>query len=73
MDALATASAAPGWCRDDSRVQVDSTRLLPCGYNRHVKDLPLRTWREVATDWKVWLSLALCLIIATIAWLMEFD
>ena len=38
-----------------------------------MKDLPLRAWREVATDWKVWLSLALCLLIATIAWLMGFD
>jgi len=40
---------------------------------KDLPDLPMRAWREVATDWRVWLSLALCLLIATIAWLMGFD
>ena len=38
-----------------------------------VNDQPLRAWRDLASDWKVWLSLALCLLIATIAWLLGYD
>jgi hypothetical protein len=56
-----------------SGTDVHSARLLPRGYNRFMKDLPMRAWREVATDWRVWLTLALCLLIATIAWLLGFD
>jgi hypothetical protein len=39
----------------------------------HVNDQPLRAWRELATDWRVWLSLALCVLIATVAWLLGYD
>jgi hypothetical protein len=38
-----------------------------------VNDQPIRAWRELATDWRVWLSLALCLLIATVAWLLGYD
>jgi hypothetical protein len=38
-----------------------------------VNDQPIRAWRDIATDWKVWLSLALCLLIATAAWLLGYD
>jgi hypothetical protein len=38
-----------------------------------VNDQPIRAWRELAADWKVWLSLLLCLLIATIAWLLGYD
>jgi hypothetical protein len=38
-----------------------------------MKDLSMRAWRDVVTDWRVWLSLALCLLIATIAWVMGLD
>ena len=41
--------------------------------NADVNDQPIRAWRELATDWKVWLSLALCLLIATVAWLLGYD
>jgi len=27
---------------------------------------PKRTWRELATDWKVWLVLAACAIVAAL-------
>jgi hypothetical protein len=38
-----------------------------------VNDQPIRAWRDLAADWKVWLSLALSLLIATIAWLLGYD
>ena len=38
-----------------------------------VNDRPIRAWRELATDWRVWLSLALCLLVATVAWLLGYD
>lgn len=38
-----------------------------------VNDQPIRAWRDLAHDWKVWLSLALCLLIATVAWLLGYD
>jgi hypothetical protein len=36
-------------------------------------DHPMRAWRELATDWRVWASLVLCLLIATVAWLLGYD
>src|SRR5262245_1051166 len=38
-----------------------------------VNEQPIRAWRDLASDWKVWLSLALCLLIATVAWLLGYD
>ena len=38
-----------------------------------VNDQPIRAWRDLTSDWKVWLSLALCLLIATVAWLLGYD
>ena len=38
-----------------------------------VNDQPIRAWRDLAHDWKVWLSLALCLLVATVAWLLGYD
>ncbi len=38
-----------------------------------MNDPPIRAWRDLATDWRVWLSLALCLLIATIAALLGYD
>ena len=32
-----------------------------------------RAWRDVAADWRVWLGLALCLLVATVAWLLGYD
>jgi|HubBroStandDraft_1064217.scaffolds.fasta_scaffold02261_6 hypothetical protein len=29
-------------------------------------EAPKRTWRELATDWKVWLALAVCAIVAAL-------
>jgi hypothetical protein len=33
----------------------------------------MRTWREVATDWRVWLCIFVCLLIATITTLLGYD
>jgi hypothetical protein len=38
-----------------------------------VNDPPIRAWRDLAHDWKVWLSLALCLLIAALASLLGYD
>ncbi len=35
--------------------------------------LPIRAWRDLATDWRVWLSLALCLLTATLASFLGYD
>lgn len=35
--------------------------------------LPTRAWRDLAADWRVWLSLALCLLIATLASFLGYD
>jgi len=35
--------------------------------------LPIRAWRDLAADWRVWLSLALCLLIATLASFLGYD
>jgi hypothetical protein len=68
------ASLAAAWQYVSRICTVDSARRLPRGYNRPLMEhLPMRAWREVAADWRVWLSLALCLLIATIAWLMGLD
>jgi hypothetical protein len=34
---------------------------------------PHRRWLELAMDWKVWLSLVVCLLIATIAAILGYD
>jgi hypothetical protein len=36
-------------------------------------DPSARPWRELVTDRKVWLSLGVCLLIATLAWLLGYD
>jgi hypothetical protein len=33
----------------------------------------VRAWRDLAADWRVWLSLTLCLLIATAAWILGYD
>jgi hypothetical protein len=33
----------------------------------------VRAWRDLAADWRVWLSLALCLLVATLAWILGYD
>jgi ABC-type spermidine/putrescine transport system permease subunit II len=38
-----------------------------------VSDLSTRPWRELVTDWKTWLSLGVCLLIATLAFLLGYD
>jgi hypothetical protein len=38
-----------------------------------MNDLPARAWRDLAADWRVWASLLLCLLIATLAWLLGYD
>jgi hypothetical protein len=45
------------------------------GHSRgdYVSDLPMRTWRELASDWKVWLCIVLCLLIAAITSLLGYD
>lgn len=54
-----------------SRTRAAAVQLWP--KKADVNDQPIRAWRDLAADWKVWLSLALCLLIATIAWLLGYD
>jgi hypothetical protein len=56
-------------------VEVDTAPrpLQSLLWQADVNDQPIRAWRELAADWKVWLSLALCLLIATVAWLLGYD
>jgi hypothetical protein len=43
------------------------------GGGNDVRDPSGRSWRELVSDWKVWLSLGICLLIATLAWLFGYD
>jgi hypothetical protein len=36
-------------------------------------DTSQRTWRELAMDWKMWLVLIACLLVATGDWLLGYD
>jgi hypothetical protein len=38
-----------------------------------MSEAPRRTWREVATDWKGWLALALCAIVAALTTYARLD
>jgi hypothetical protein len=38
-----------------------------------MNELPARAWRDLAADWRVWVSLVLCLLVATLAWLLGYD
>jgi hypothetical protein len=38
-----------------------------------VSEMSVRTWRQLATDWRVWLTVSGCLLVATIAWLLGYD
>jgi hypothetical protein len=38
-----------------------------------MNDQPMRGWRELAVDWRVWASLVVCLLIATVAWVLGYD
>jgi hypothetical protein len=38
-----------------------------------MSNLTVRSWRELAGDWKVWVSIALCLAVATISSLLGYD
>ena len=31
------------------------------------------TWFNLATNWKIWVLFVLCLIVATVAWLLGYD
>jgi hypothetical protein len=52
-----------------------SARLVKRGVasGSQVNAAPRPTWRELATDWRLWLWLAVCLLVATIAWLLGYD
>ena len=51
-----------------------SARLVKrgCASGSQVNYAPKRTWRALATDWRVWLWLAVCVLVATIAWLLGY-
>jgi UDP-N-acetylmuramyl pentapeptide phosphotransferase/UDP-N-acetylglucosamine-1-phosphate transferase len=36
-------------------------------------DSAMRSWRELATDWRVWLCVVLCLLVALITSLLGYD
>jgi len=53
------------------------TRLgsVPVGAaaEKYVTERSRQTWRETVTQWRVWLYLAVCLLVATIAALLGYD
>jgi hypothetical protein len=66
-DALCRKGALRTRCR--TWLTVQQARLDDSIMN----DLPTRAWRDLAADWRVWLSLALCLLIATLAAILGYD
>lgn len=32
-----------------------------------------RPWRQLATDWKLWLIVLVALLVATVAWILGYD
>jgi hypothetical protein len=38
-----------------------------------MSEAPRRTWREVAADWRVWLALAVCAIVAALTTYARLD
>jgi hypothetical protein len=38
-----------------------------------MSNLTVRSWRELAGDWKVWVWIAVCLAVATIGSLLGYD
>jgi hypothetical protein len=38
-----------------------------------MSNMTVRSWRELAGDWKVWVSIAACLVIATLSLLLGYD
>ena len=38
-----------------------------------MSNLTVRSWRELASDWKVWLCIIVCLVAATISWILGYD
>lgn len=36
-------------------------------------DAPRQPWRQLVMDWRVWLLLIACVMIATVAWLLGYD
>ena len=41
--------------------------------DKRMNDPARPSWHDLATDWTVWLSLAACLVVATIASLLGYD
>ena len=62
-------AALPGSCVFTVAIVNSRHRCDDPGMN----DLPARAWRDLAADWRVWVSLVLCLLIATLAWLLGYD
>jgi hypothetical protein len=38
-----------------------------------MSNLTVRSWRELAGDWKVWVWICVCLVIATVSSLLGYD
>jgi len=38
-----------------------------------MNNLPKPSWHDLASDWKVWLWILGCVLVATLAWLLGYD
>ena len=46
---------------------------VPRGEGRPMDNLIVRSWRELAGDWKVWVWIVVCLAVATISSVLGYD
>ncbi|HKD54282.1 MAG TPA: hypothetical protein VKB72_08660 [Steroidobacteraceae bacterium] len=47
--------------------------MSPSQRKRDARNLPAPDWRELLTSWRLWLLIVLCLLVATLAWLLGYD
>jgi hypothetical protein len=40
--------------------------------DEHLSETQKRTWQTLAADWRLWLCIAACLLVGTIAWLLGY-
>jgi len=47
--------------------------LSPPARKRDAQGLSARDWRALVTNWRLWLLIMLCMLVATVAWLLGYD
>jgi hypothetical protein len=58
------------WCR----LGASRTTVSNCENSEpQMSGMQQRSWREMMSDWMMWVSIAVCLVVATIAWLLGYD